>query len=115
MCDFYKFIERRRNFKRLLHNHGNSIDIVPNSIEHLRNGNTYYRYRSNSNFYYLTGFNEPNSCLIMITDTEDDLIFCMANDKHKELLEGSVLGPEIIKELLGFNYTYSITESENII
>ncbi|WP_081583121.1 aminopeptidase P N-terminal domain-containing protein [Candidatus Kinetoplastidibacterium blastocrithidiae] len=74
MCDLYKFISRRRSFKQLLKNYENSITIIPNSIEHIRNSNIYYPYRSNSNFYYLTGLNEPNSCLIMLTSTNQDIL-----------------------------------------
>ncbi|HBI21019.1 MAG TPA: Xaa-Pro aminopeptidase, partial [Legionella sp.] len=42
-----------------------AIAIIPAAHEVLRNGDAYYRFRQDSDFYYLTGFNEPDALLLI--------------------------------------------------
>ena len=45
-----------------------AIVILPSSPEQSRNGDVLYPYRQDSDFYYLTGFQEPESVAVMIPD-----------------------------------------------
>lgn len=42
-----------------------AIAIIPSAKELLRNGDAHYRFRQDSDFYYLTGFNEPEAVLLI--------------------------------------------------
>ena len=38
----------------------NSVAIIPSAREATRSNDTHYRFRQDSDFYYVTGFEEPN-------------------------------------------------------
>ena len=42
-----------------------ALQLFPLRMKLLRNGDTHYRFRQDSNFYYLTGFNEPDALLVI--------------------------------------------------
>jgi Xaa-Pro aminopeptidase len=51
---------------RLLTQMQQGIAIIPTAPEVLRNADTHYGYRHDSNFYYLTGFTEPEAVLVLM-------------------------------------------------
>ena len=61
--DMEVFAERRAAFMRQLEPH--SAAILASKPEYIRNGDVEYDYRQESNFYYLTGFEEPESILLL--------------------------------------------------
>ena len=71
----------------------NSIAIIPTAPERQRNRDSDYLYRHDSYFYYLTGFAEPNACLVLSADGRSTL-FCQPKDMEREIWDGVRLGPE---------------------
>jgi len=57
------FAERRAKFMQQLT--PQSVAILPCKPEYVRNGDVEYEYRQESNFYYLSGFEEPESILLL--------------------------------------------------
>ena len=57
------FATRRADFMKRLA--PQSVGILPCKPEYIRNGDVEYDYRQESNFYYLTGFEEPESMLLL--------------------------------------------------
>ena len=60
-----------------------------------RNGDVLYPFRCDSNFYYLTGFNEPNAWMIMYYDGKrrcEEIIVSKKKNKLKELWDGKIIG-----------------------
>src|SRR5690606_1486027 len=55
------------------------IAIIPTAPERGRNRDNSYLYRHDSYFYYLTGFTEPNACLVLKADGSSTL-FCQPKD-----------------------------------
>ena len=56
---------------------GDDIAIIPTAPEVLRNRDTGYLYRHDSYFYYLTGFVEPESVLVLVGGNERKaILFC---------------------------------------
>ena len=51
---------------RLLQQLSPGIAIIPTAAEVVRNRDSHYPYRFDSYFYYLTGFTEPESVLVLI-------------------------------------------------
>ena len=71
----------------------NSIAIIPTAPERQRNRDSDYLYRHDSYFYYLTGFTEPNACLVLSADGRSTL-FCQPKDMEREIWDGVRLGPD---------------------
>ncbi|MFZ3086938.1 MAG: aminopeptidase P N-terminal domain-containing protein, partial [Methylotenera sp.] len=49
----------------LMHSMNAGVAIIPTAPEAIRNRDSHYPYRFDSYFYYLTGFKEPESVLIL--------------------------------------------------
>ena len=62
------------------------IAIQPTAPERLRNRDVYYPYRPDSDFFYLTGFPEPEAVLVMVPDRPQGecLLFCREKDPEAE-------------------------------
>lgn len=67
-----------------------TIAVLPNAPVYIRNRDVHFPYRSDSNFYYLTGFDEPESVLVLIPEREhgEFLLFCREKDLDKEIWDG---------------------------
>ena len=59
-----EFKHRRSKLMRLMGN--NSIAIIPTSPTTIRNRDVEYAYRPDSDFYYLTGFKEPEALAVLV-------------------------------------------------
>ena len=60
-----------------------SIALFFSGKEKIRNGDNLYPFRSSSDFFYLTGFPEPNAWLLISCSEKDnfcDTIFCLPKD-----------------------------------
>ncbi len=81
--------------------------------EQMRNGDVNYLYRQADNFYYLTGFTEPNAMLILspkgirakindsTTQTTNEILFVQARNPQAETWTGRRYGTEGAMKLLG--------------
>ncbi|MEX2125538.1 MAG: Xaa-Pro aminopeptidase [Woeseia sp.] len=89
-----EFAKRRKQLMRMLGNDG--IAILPSAPVRLRSRDAEYRYRQDSDFYYLTGFAEPDSVCVLAPGRENGefVMFCRDRDREKELWNGSRQGPE---------------------
>ena len=85
------------------------IAIVPTAPERQRNRDSDFLYRHDSYFYYLTGFTEPNACLLITGDGRSTL-FCQPKDMEREVWDGIRLGPEAAPATLGVDAAHSIAE-----
>jgi len=89
-----EFAKRRRQLMRMIGTDG--IAISPSAPVKLRSRDAEYRYRQDSDFYYLTGFGEPDAVSVLAPgrDNGEFLIFCRERDREKELWDGTRQGPE---------------------
>ena len=90
----------------------NSIVILNTAPEVARNRDSEYAYRHDSDFYYLTGFKEPEAFLVIQTNGETTTthLFCRPKDLEREIWDGIRLGPEVAPEELGIDYAYPISD-----
>ncbi len=87
------------------------IAIITTAPEMVRNGDAHYAYRHDSNFYYLTGFNEPEAALILIAgDAPQAILFCREKNMEREIWDGHRHGPEAARVAFGFDAAYPIAE-----
>ncbi len=74
----------------------NSIAILPSASQKSRSRDTEYPFRQDSDFYYLTGFDEPDAVLAILPGREhgEYVLFCRERDPEKEIWDGYRAGPE---------------------
>jgi len=103
---------RRR--ARLLEKIRHGIAIIPTASEVSRNADTHYDYRHDSNFYYLSGFTEPEAVLVLVVGLYDhpplSILFCREKNPEREIWDGYRFGPDAAREQFGFDAAYPIAQ-----
>lgn len=90
------------------------IAIIPTAPEAIRNRDSHYPYRFDSYFYYLTGFKEPESVLVLLAGdagkgiAPKSILFCRDKDMEREIWDGFRFGPAAAVTEFGFDEAYSI-------
>ncbi len=112
-----KSVFRKRRKELMAHMEADSIAILAAAKTRIRNGDAEYSYRQNSDFYYLSGFAEPEAVLVLIPGREkgESLLFCREKDPLKELWNGKILGPEAAIETLGMDDSFPIEDIDEIL
>lgn len=100
---------------RLMGKMQRGIAIIPTAPEVTRNNDTHYDYRHDSDFYYLTGFAEPEAVLVLVASQENNvepqsILFCRDKDLEREIWDGFRHGPDAAKERFGFDAAYTIDQ-----
>lgn len=90
-----------------------AVAIVSAAPEYLRNGDSHYPYRQNSNFYYLTGFSEPEAIAVLIPKENKFILFNRLRDPAQETWTGRRAGQTGACEEYGANEAYPIHEFKN--
>ena len=84
----------------------NAVVIVSTNSEQKRNSDVNYPFRPDSNFWYLTGFIEPDA--IAVFSKNNYTIFLKPKDVTKEIWNGLRLGVEMAPKTLLANNAYDI-------
>ena len=106
-------LELQRRRSRLMAAIGpEGVAIVFGNTEVPRNGDTHYPFRQDSDFFYLTGFNEPSAVLVLAPFHErgETAMFVNPRDPSIEQWTGYRLGPERASEALGVDAAFPIQE-----
>jgi Xaa-Pro aminopeptidase len=112
MKDTVPFILRRH---QLLQHMGEGVAVIPTALEAVRNRDSHYQYRFDSYFYYLTGFTEPESVLLLVAgEKPKSVLFCRDKDLEREIWDGFRYGPEGAKEAFGVDEAYSISRLDEL-
>jgi len=73
----------------------NSVAIIPAAREAVRSHDTHYRYRQNSDFFYLTGFEEPEAIAVIAPARDKKFtMFVRPRDLDAEIWNGYRSGVE---------------------
>jgi Xaa-Pro aminopeptidase len=110
-----EFARRRKNLMALME--PNSIAIIPSAPEQLRSRDTEHPYRQDSDFYYLSGFSEPDAVLILAPGRRHGqfLMFCRERDPVMELWHGHRAGPEGACENFAADDAFPIGDIDDIL
>lgn len=86
-----EYARRRQDLMRQI---GDGVAVVPSAPISTRNGDVHYRYRADSDFYYLTGFNEPEAVAVLAPGRKggEFLMFCRERDAAQEMWDGDRAG-----------------------
>jgi len=113
--DRMEFARRRRTLMRMVGEDG--IAILPSAPVRRRSRDVEYRFRQDSDFYYLTGFAEPDSVAILAPGRESGeyVLFCRERDAQKERWDGSRAGPEGAVETFDADDAFPIDDIDDIL
>ncbi|KZN46377.1 Xaa-Pro aminopeptidase [Pseudoalteromonas luteoviolacea] len=109
-----EFVARRQRLLQSLKN--NSVAVIPAASEITRSRDTEFPFRQDSDFFYLTGFKEPDAVLILSKGKEgvaSSILFCRNKDKLAEIWHGRRIGFEKAKSQLSMDETYALSELDN--
>jgi len=91
-----------------------AVAVLFTAPEVARNGDSHYPYRHDSHFYYLSGFAEPESALVLVAACgarpARAVLFCREKHPEREIWEGLRHGPEAARDAFGFDEAWPIGE-----
>jgi len=110
-----EFAKRRQQLMEIMGK--NSIAILPNSEVSSRNRDVDYPYRSDSNFHYLSGFDEPESVIVIVPGRPhgEYLLFCRERKLEKEIWNGYRAGQEGAIKNFDADDSYPISDLDDIL
>jgi Xaa-Pro aminopeptidase len=110
-----EFARRRRQLMDLIG--ANGIAVLAAAPERVRSRDTLFTYRPDSDFYYLTGFAEPEAVAVLVPGRVQGefLLFCRERNPERELWDGPRAGPEGAVETYGANDAFPISDLDDIL
>jgi len=88
-----------------------SATVCVANFEQVRNGHHHFPFRQNSNFFYLTGFEEPEAVLVFRPGLKpESVLFVRPRDKEKEIWDGFRYGPEGARQFFGVDEAYTLDQ-----
>jgi len=110
-----EFAKRRKTLMRMVGEDG--IAILPSAPVKTRNRDVEYRFRQDSDFYYLTGFAEPGAVALLAPgrDNGEYILFCRDRDKQQELWHGSRTGTDGAVEDFAADDAFPIDDIDDIL
>ncbi len=94
-----------------------NIALIASAFNQTRNRDVEFPFRQDSDFYYLTGFNEADSLAIFIPGREQGeyILFCREFDEKKALWEGTHAGLEGATKHYGADDSFPINDIDDIL
>jgi Xaa-Pro aminopeptidase len=88
-----------------------SVAIIPGAHDTTRSNDTHYRFRQDSDFFYLTGFEEPDAVAVIRPGADEKYtLFVRPRDPEREIWDGRRAGVEGAKSEFGADAAFPISE-----
>ncbi len=89
-----------------------AVALIPAALHPRRNRDTEYRFRQDSDFYYLSGFPEPEALIVLLPGRGEGefILFCRPRDREMEIWNGYRAGPEGAVSEFGADQAFAIDE-----
>jgi Xaa-Pro aminopeptidase len=108
------FADRRRRFLNAIGS--GAVAIMPSAPVSVRSGDVEFVYRQDNDFYYLTGFAEPESVALFAPDEKEQFIlFVRPRDKERETWTGRRAGLEGAVADYGADRAFPIDELDGVL
>ncbi len=103
------FEERRRQMAAAI---GNGIAVIPAAGLQIRNDDVDHAFRQDSEFFFLTGFDEPDAVAIINPnhDEEQYVLFVRPRDREMEIWNGYRAGVEGARDNFGADAAYPLSD-----
>lgn len=110
-----EFTNRRKRLMQMMG--AGAIAILPTAPVRLRNRDAEYPYRADSDFYYLTGFPEPEAVAVLIPGRKrgEYILFCRERDLQQETWHGRRAGTEGATAQHGADDAFPISDINEIL
>lgn len=110
-----EFAKRRKHFTQSLEK--NSIAVISSASISQRNSDVEYEFRQDSDFFYLTGFDEPDAIAVFIPSHKQGeyILFCSEYDPKIALWVGARVGLDGAKEHYGADDAFPIDDIDDIL
>ncbi|HKJ76338.1 MAG TPA: aminopeptidase P N-terminal domain-containing protein, partial [Gammaproteobacteria bacterium] len=110
-----EFARRRKRLMRLIGDDG--IAIIPTAPERTRNRDVEYPFRPDSDFYYLTGFPEPEALAVLAPGRRhaEYLLFCRERDPDAETWTGRRTGIDGARDRYGADDAFPFSDLDDIL
>jgi Xaa-Pro aminopeptidase len=110
-----EFARRRRQLMKMMGKGG--IAILPAVPEKSRNNDVLYHYRPDSDFFYLTGFKEPEAVAVLVPGRAqaEYVLFVRDRDPARETWDGRRAGPEGATRDYGADDAFPISDIDDIL
>lgn len=104
-----EFTRRRADFVAKI---GDAVAVLPSAPETIRTNDSHYVFRQDTDLHYLTGFDEPQSVLVLAPGhaTTKSVLFVRPRDPERETWEGKRAGVEGAVRDFGVDAAYPIDE-----
>ncbi len=104
--------EYRQRREQLMSKIGNGTAIFGSAPMAVMHNDVEYTYRQDSDFYYLTGFNEPHAVAVIAPHHPEHkfIIFVQPKEREKEIWTGYRVGVDAAKTEYGADAAYLISE-----
>lgn len=105
-------LEYRQRREHLMSKIGNGTAIFRSAPMAVMHNDVEYNYRQDSDFFYLTGFNEPEAVAVLSPHHQEHrfVLFVQPKEREKEVWTGYRCGVDAAKEIYGADEAYPITE-----
>jgi Xaa-Pro aminopeptidase len=110
-----EFARRRNQLARIMGR--DAIAIVPAAPVQMRNNDVEYAYRQDSDFFYLTGFGEPEAVAVLMPGRvpAEYILFVRDRDPARETWDGRRAGPEGATRNYGADDAFPIADMDDIL
>jgi Xaa-Pro aminopeptidase len=107
--DLDAFIDRRRRFAEAV---GEGLALIPAAREVPRNSDVHYEFRQDSDFFFLTGFDEPDAVAVINPSHEKEryVLFVRPRDREMEIWTGRRAGVEGAVATYGADAAYPVDQ-----
>lgn len=108
-----RFRERRQHVLQAI---PNGLLLVPSQPVAIRNNDVEHPYRQHSDLWYLSGFDEPESVLVLSTASDKPFtLFVRERDPEREVWDGARAGVDGAKERFGADEAHPIAKLDELL
>lgn len=103
-------VRRAQFLDALARSSPSAVAVLTAAPVFLRNNDVEHEYRQDSDFFYLTGFDEPESVVVLDAVDRKMILFVRARDPERETWDGPRAGIEGAKQAFGADEAFAIGE-----
>jgi Xaa-Pro aminopeptidase len=87
-----------------------AVAVLPSAPVFVRNNDVEHEYRQDSDFFYMTGFDEPESVVVLDAKDRKTTFFVRPRDRDREVWDGPRAGIDGAKDVYGADEAFVIGE-----